>query len=182
MADEELPAGWEKRLSRSTVSALIFTFLKIHDVILIRQHYYLNVYTKESQWDRPDKPADPSGNNKGDGPEEVQCSHLLVKHSGSRRPSSWREENITRSKEEALELIKCRTSIILLIVSGKATFADLASKYSDCSSAKRGGDLGPFSRGTMQKPFEQAAFALKVGELSSPVHTDSGIHIIQRTA
>ncbi|CAD1473296.1 unnamed protein product, partial [Heterotrigona itama] len=70
------------------------------------QHYYLNVYTKESQWDRPDKPADPSGNNKGDGPEEVQCSHLLVKHSGSRRPSSWREENITRSKEEALELIK----------------------------------------------------------------------------
>lgn len=68
------------------------------------------------------------------------------------------------------------------IVSGKATFAELASKYSDCSSAKRGGDLGPFSRGAMQKPFEQAAFALKVGELSSPVHTDSGIHIIQRTA
>lgn len=68
------------------------------------------------------------------------------------------------------------------IASGKATFAELASKYSDCSSAKRGGDLGPFSRGAMQKPFEQAAFALKVGELSSPVHTDSGIHIIQRTA
>lgn len=68
------------------------------------------------------------------------------------------------------------------IVSGKATFAELASKYSDCSSAKRGGDLGPFSRGAMQKPFEQAAFALKVGEMSSPVHTDSGIHIIQRTA
>lgn len=68
------------------------------------------------------------------------------------------------------------------ITSAKATFAELASKYSDCSSAKRGGDLGPFSRGAMQKPFEQAAFALKVGELSSPVHTDSGIHIIQRTA
>lgn len=68
------------------------------------------------------------------------------------------------------------------IATGKATFAELASKYSDCSSAKRGGDLGPFSRGAMQKPFEQAAFALKVGELSTPVHTDSGIHIIQRTA
>ncbi|XP_034196146.1 peptidyl-prolyl cis-trans isomerase NIMA-interacting 1 [Osmia lignaria lignaria] len=169
MADEELPSGWEKRLSRST-----------------GQHYYLNIYTKESQWDRPDKPAgnnpsgnNPSGNNKRDSPEEVQCSHLLVKHSGSRRPSSWREEKITRSKEEALELIK---SYREQIVSGKATFAELASKYSDCSSAKRGGDLGPFNRGAMQKPFEQAAFALKVGELSSPVHTDSGIHIIQRTA
>lgn len=84
----------------------------INILLLLGQHYYLNIYTKESQWDRPDKPADPSGNNKGDGPEEVQCSHLLVKHSGSRRPSSWREENITRSKEEALELIKCKISMI----------------------------------------------------------------------
>lgn len=77
--------------------------------IVLGQHYYLNIYTKESQWDRPDKPADPSGNSKADGPEEVQCSHLLVKHSGSRRPSSWREENITRSKEEALDLVKCKS-------------------------------------------------------------------------
>ncbi|XP_015514143.1 putative peptidyl-prolyl cis-trans isomerase dodo [Neodiprion pinetum] len=154
MADEELPAGWEKRLSRTT-----------------GQHYYLNIYTKESQWDVPDKPAE--------GPKEVQCSHLLVKHAGSRRPSSWREENITRTKEEALELVK---SYREQIVSGKATFAELASKYSDCSSAKRGGDLGPFGRGAMQKPFEQAAFALRVGKLSTPVHTDSGVHIIHRTA
>jgi len=79
---------------------------------VIGQHYYLNIYTKESQWDRPDKPADPSGNSKADGPEEVQCSHLLVKHSGSRRPSSWREENITRSKEEALELVKCKPTVL----------------------------------------------------------------------
>lgn len=68
------------------------------------------------------------------------------------------------------------------IVSGKASFAELAQKYSDCSSAKRGGDLGPFGHGAMQRPFEQAAFALKIGELSEPVHTDSGVHIILRTA
>lgn len=67
------------------------------------------------------------------------------------------------------------------IVQGKASFADLASKYSDCSSAKRGGDLGSFKRGAMQKPFEEASFALKVGELSEPVFTDSGVHIILRT-
>ncbi|ETE68950.1 Peptidyl-prolyl cis-trans isomerase NIMA-interacting 1, partial [Ophiophagus hannah] len=38
-------------------------------------------------------------------PTKVRCSHLLVKHNQSRRPSSWREDKITRSKEEALELI-----------------------------------------------------------------------------
>lgn len=67
------------------------------------------------------------------------------------------------------------------IVTGKVTFAELAQKYSDCSSAKRGGDLGPFTRGTMQKPFEDASFGLKIGELSDPIHTDSGVHIIIRT-
>lgn len=60
------------------------------------------------------------------------------------------------------------------------TLAQLAQKYSDCSSAKRGGDLGPFGRGTMQKPFEDAAFGLKVGELSGIIETESGLHLIER--
>lgn len=68
------------------------------------------------------------------------------------------------------------------IESGQATFADMARQYSDCSSAQRGGDLGPFGHGQMQKPFEEASFALKVGQLSKPVWTDSGVHIILRTA
>jgi NIMA-interacting peptidyl-prolyl cis-trans isomerase 1 len=103
----------------------------------------------------------------------------LVKHKGSRRPSSWREENITRSKEEAREILfKYKSDI----ENGDATFAELAQKYSDCSSAKRGGDLGPFKRGQMQKPFEDASFNLKVGEMTSDiVDTDSGLHIILRT-
>lgn len=63
----------------------------------------------------------------------------------------------------------------------KQTFASLASQFSDCSSAKKGGDLGPFKKGQMQKPFEDATFALEVGELSDPVWTDSGVHIILRT-
>lgn len=136
--------------------------------------YYLNKYTKESQWECPTEPAKPSGS----GPSQVQCSHLLVKHSGSRRPSSWREENITRSKEEAEEIL---LGYKALIDSGEKTLQELASKYSDCSSAKRGGDLGPFGRGCMQAAFEQAAFALNVGEMSEIVDTDSGLHLILRT-
>ncbi|EEC03647.1 peptidyl-prolyl cis-trans isomerase, putative [Ixodes scapularis] len=141
------------------------------------EHYYLNVLTKESQWDVPTEPATdiPMAAAKG----QVWCSHLLVKHRDSRRPSSWREEKITRSKEEALDIIKGYRE---QIASGKATFEELATQFSDCSSAKNKGDLGTFGRGAMQKPFEEAAFALNVGELSEPVFTDSGVHLILRTA
>ncbi len=48
-------------------------------------------------------------------------------------------------------------------------------------SAQRGGDLGFFGRGQMQRPFEEATYALQVGELSGPVFTDSGVHLILRT-
>lgn len=81
----------------------VVKILLIKKIDFIGQFYYLNIHTKESQWDRPVKPAEPQS---GVGPEQVQCSHLLVKHENSRRPSSWREEKITRSKDEALELIK----------------------------------------------------------------------------
>ncbi|XP_017030277.1 putative peptidyl-prolyl cis-trans isomerase dodo [Drosophila kikkawai] len=162
---EQLPEGWEKRTSRSTGLS-----------------YYLNVYTKESQWDQPTEPAKKtggggSGGGAGDSPDEVQCLHLLVKHKGSRRPSSWREENITRTKEEAQLLLEVYRN---KIVQQEATFDELARSYSDCSSAKRGGDLGKFGRGQMQPPFEKAAFGLNVGQLSGIVDTDSGLHIILR--
>lgn len=88
-------------------------------------------------------------------------------------------ENITRSKQEAIKILRGYRD---QIVSGQATFEELASQFSDCSSAKRGGDLGPFGRGQMQKPFEDATYSMKVGELSDIVDTDSGVHIILRTA
>mmetsp|Transcript_1199 Transcript_1199/g.2880 ORF Transcript_1199/g.2880 Transcript_1199/m.2880 type:complete len:251 (+) Transcript_1199:133-885(+) len=109
----------------------------------------------------------------------VRASHLLVKHRDSRRPSSWKEPTVTRTQEEALQMIQTFRE---RIVSGQVDFATLASTESHCSSAQRGGDLGKFGPGQMQKQFEDATYALQVGELSQPVFSDSGVHLILRTA
>jgi len=109
---------------------------------------------------------------------QVRASHILVKHRDSRRPSSWREREITITKEEAIDRLR---NFIDQLNAGEETFEEIASKHSDCSSAKRGGDLGYFERDQMQKPFEEAAFGLEVGEMSSIVETESGVHIIKRT-
>ena len=66
------------------------------------------------------------------------------------------------------------------IHSGQKTLGDLAVSESDCSSARKRGDLGFFGKGQMQKEFEDAAFALQPGEMSSVVETASGVHLIQR--
>ena len=84
----------------------------------------------------------------------MRASHLLVKHSQSRRPSSWKQETITRSKEEAIQIL---TSYRDRIVAGEIDFGTLASTESDCSSAKKNGDLGFFGKGQMQPSFEKAA-------------------------
>eukprot|EP00932_Pfiesteria_piscicida_P007423 SRR837773.17504.p1 GENE.SRR837773.17504~~SRR837773.17504.p1 ORF type:complete len:209 (-),score=33.21 SRR837773.17504:56-682(-) len=81
--------------------------------------------------------------------------HILRKHSGCKKPTSWRQETITCSQDEASKFLNdLRTR--LLKTSGdarKREFEQLAREHSDCKSAKKGGDLGPFERGMMQKPF-----------------------------
>ncbi|KAK1352295.1 Peptidyl-prolyl cis-trans isomerase [Heracleum sosnowskyi] len=114
---------------------------------------------------------------------KVSASHILIKHQGSRRKSSWKDPQgaliSSTTRDAAVSQLSALRSDIL---AGVASFNDVASRYSDCSSAKRGGDLGPFGRGQMQKPFEEATYALAVGEISDIVDTDSGVHIIMRTA
>jgi len=110
----------------------------------------------------------------------VRCAHILVKHNKSRRPSSWKQDNITRSKQEAIVILKGYQERLVVAKDLRTEFEKIATTESDCSSAKRGGDLGPFGPGQMQKPFEDASFALQVGEMSNIVETDSGVHLIYR--
>lgn len=143
--------------------------------------YYIHQATGQTQWERPEPNSLPlqSQNNS----QEVHVLHLLKKHTGSRRPSSWRQDVITRSRDEARnELVELRNLIIEGGEPYHVKFRELASKESDCSSAKKGGDLGKFGHGAMQKPFEEASFALPVNGLSDIVSTDSGEHILLRLA
>ena len=86
---------------------------------------------------------------------KIHCAHILVK-----------------SEKEAKEVLE-------KLKSGKK-FSVIAKSVSRCSSRKKGGDLGFFTRGKMVKDFEKAAFALNKGETSSIVKTQYGYHIIKR--
>ncbi|MCB9362516.1 peptidylprolyl isomerase [Candidatus Woesearchaeota archaeon] len=81
-----------------------------------------------------------------------------------------------RTEEEAIALAN---EIIAQV--NETNFADLARQYSEGPSAPAGGALGWFSRGMMVAPFEEAAFALEPGEVSAPVKTEFGYHIIYVT-
>ncbi len=66
------------------------------------------------------------------------------------------------------------------IRSGATSLGELAMSESDCSSARKRGDLGYFGKGDMQQEFEEAAFGLQPGQMSSVVETASGLHLIER--
>ncbi|KIJ97905.1 hypothetical protein K443DRAFT_133686 [Laccaria amethystina LaAM-08-1] len=151
--------------------------------------YFFHNETKQSVWDAPASLSEEEIkglpgyeyliNNGNPHAGQVRASHLLIKHKDSRRPSSWKEQNITRTKEEAIAILREHQAAI----NGSTDkFTELASEHSDCSSHTHGGDLGWFGRGQMQKPFEDAAYGLKVGEISDVISSDSGVHLVLRTA
>jgi len=76
---------------------MLYEFLFQQTLPIPGRDYYLNKYTKESQWEIPTRPA------KAASMDQVQAAHLLVKHRDSRRPASWRQDPITITKEEALQ-------------------------------------------------------------------------------
>ena len=106
-------------------------------------------------------------------PTQVGAKHILVMHTGS----TAKPEGVTRTREQAQQ----RAREALLKIRGGANFEEMVKEYTDePGGVERGGDLGVFERGTMVKPFADAAFALKVGEVSEVVETKYGFHIIKR--
>lgn len=106
---------------------------------------------------------------------------MLIKHTNSRNPVSRRTgQPVTLTPPEALEELNVYEQ--RLQQEGLEKFPDYAKQRSDCSSYQNGGDLGFFKPGDMQQAFEEAAFALQVGQMSSVVSTDSGYHLIYRIA
>jgi peptidyl-prolyl cis-trans isomerase D len=96
-------------------------------------------------------------------PEQIRASHILLK---------------TEGKDDAA--VKAQAEELLKQARAGADFADLAKKNSeDEGSAKNGGDLDYFRRGRMVPEFEQVAFSLEPGQISEPVKTSFGYHIIK---
>ncbi len=87
--------------------------------------------------------------------DKLHCAHILV-----------------RTEQEA--------KTILEQINKGESFSKIASEKSLCGSRSKGGDLGTFGRGRMVREFEKAAFALNKGEISQPVKTEFGWHIIKR--
>ena len=102
--------------------------------------------------------------------EQRRASHILIEASAAGDPAA---RAAARKKAE---------EVLAEVRKTPAAFAELARKYSqDTGSAANGGDLGFFDRQAMVKPFSDAAFALKQGEISGVVESDFGYHIIQLT-
>ena len=99
-------------------------------------------------------------------PEEVRARHILIS---------------VDAKADEAQKVEARKKIenIQQRLRKGEDFSALAKEFSQCPSSARGGDLGYFRRGQMAKPFEEAAFALKPGEVSDIVGTQFGYHIIK---
>ncbi len=100
---------------------------------------------------------------------EIKAHHILIGYKDANR-------SVKRTKEEARKLAE----ELAKKAKGGADFEQLAVQYSDEPGAKnKKGDLGYFTWGRMVPPFQEAAWALKVGEISDPVETRYGFHIIR---
>ena len=102
--------------------------------------------------------------------ETRAASHILITVD-AKAPAAEKQ----KAKSQAEDLLK-------QIRAKPASFADLAKAHSkDPGSAEKGGDLGSFKRGDMVQPFSAAAFDMKVGDISGPIETEYGYHIIKLT-
>ncbi|MEA1949080.1 MAG: SurA N-terminal domain-containing protein [Thermodesulfobacteriota bacterium] len=99
-------------------------------------------------------------------PKTVEARHILLKVDQNAGP-----EDVEKARKRALDILKMARE--------RKDFAELAKKYSEGPTRDRGGYLGTFKREAMVKPFADKAFSLKAGEISEPVRTRFGWHIIK---
>ncbi|MBI3399569.1 MAG: SurA N-terminal domain-containing protein [Deltaproteobacteria bacterium] len=158
--DEEAKAYFEKNKATFKVSAMVkavYVSIMLKDIaqrVKVSEAEIKGYYEKNVSEFQKNK--------------EVSARHILIKPTAG--------ADIKRAKEEA----KKKAEEILTLAKKGEDFAGLAKKYSeDPVSAKQGGSLGYFGKGVMVKPFEDAAFSLKKGEVSGIVETEFGYHIIK---
>jgi peptidyl-prolyl cis-trans isomerase C len=96
-------------------------------------------------------------------PESVKIGHILLKVDREADDTAWDK---AKGKLERLK-------------KSKKDFRELAQEHSQCASAKDGGDLGFFARGQLYRPLENAAVTLKKNEVSQPVESEDGVHLIK---
>lgn len=122
---------------------------------VLKQYVINQILTSVQLTDEEKQAFYEANKNNFSNPETVNAKHILVD-----------------SEEKANE-------ILAQIKAGDVTFEDAAKANSTCPSKDRGGDLGSFGRGQMVPEFDDAVFAMNVGEISEPVKTQFGYHLIK---
>lgn len=117
--------------------------------------------------------AAPSAAAPAKAPDAIAAQHVLVAYKGAKNA----DKKVTRSKADA----KKRAEEVVTKAKGGTDFSALVAEYTDDAATKdRQGSLGKFTRDKMTKAFGDAAFALGVDQVSEPVETEFGFHVIKR--
>ena len=165
VSDAEVREAWSKEHSKRDIEFVRVSTSQFRDQVAPSPEE-LTAWVQEngeSIRERYDRDFDRKYNT----PKKVQARHILLKFGDE-------DDEATR------QAIRDRMATILDEVNADgADFAELASKYSEDTSATRGGDLGFFDEKRMVKPFSDAAFAMEIGDTSEVVETRYGLHIIK---
>ncbi|MCP4573717.1 MAG: hypothetical protein GY838_15265 [bacterium] len=128
-------------------------------------------HAQEQTADQAEPPA-PSAQTPDQAPQELAGAHILFMYQGSQRAPA----TITRTKEEALALAQD----VAQKAKDGGDFAALAREHSDGPSGPQGGDLGTWVQGRMVPEFDAAILAMDIGDVSDPVETSFGYHVLLR--
>lgn len=105
---------------------------------------------------------------------------LLYANAPEEEVANYAADNYVEAQHILVDTEEKANEILLSLKNDEISFEDAAKEYSSCSSAQSGGNLGAFTKGQMVPEFENAVFAMQVGEISNPVKSEFGYHIIKK--